>query len=106
MVTQISTWKSRAIEAIGVSSTIGVAVGGAVAAAAGVAASFTQGAVRGIVETSTSSQATLLPPPAALALQDSTDSHVPVQLQSTSDANALEVKPEGGHCLILVTCDR
>ena len=73
LTTQISTWRTRAIEAIGVSSSIGVAVGGVVAAAAGVAASLAQGTVRGIVETTASSQAPLPPPPASIALKDSTD---------------------------------
>jgi len=48
---QVSDWKSRAVEAIGVSSTIGVAVGGAVAAVAGAAAGLAHGAVRGAVAT-------------------------------------------------------
>ena len=46
---QVSTWKARAVQLIGISSTVGVAVGGAVAAAAGAAAGLAQGAVRGAV---------------------------------------------------------
>lgn len=42
--TQIRTWKARAIETIGLSSTTGVAVGGVVAAAAGAAAGLAHGA--------------------------------------------------------------
>lgn len=45
--TQIVNLRSRVIEAIGVSSTIGVAVGGAVVAVAGVAAGLAHGVVRG-----------------------------------------------------------
>ena len=45
--TQIINWRSRVTEAIGVSSTIGVAMGGAVAAVAGVAAGLGHGVVRG-----------------------------------------------------------
>ena len=44
---QILNWRSRVTEAIGVSSTIGVAMGGAVVAAAGVAAGLAHGVVRG-----------------------------------------------------------
>jgi len=57
--TQISAWRSRAIEAIGLGSTIGVAVGGAVVAAAGVAAGLAQGAVRGAAAASSGSQLAL-----------------------------------------------
>ena len=39
---QIINWRSRVIEAIGVSSTIGVAMGGAVVAVGGVAAGLAQ----------------------------------------------------------------
>ena len=46
---QVSTWKARAVQLIGISSTVGVAVGGAVATAAGAAAGLAQGAVRGAV---------------------------------------------------------
>ena len=46
---QVAGWKSRAIEAMGLSSTIGVAVGGAVVAVAGAAAGLAQGAVRGSI---------------------------------------------------------
>lgn len=49
--TQIGTWKARAIETIGLSSTIGV-VGGVVVAAAGAAAGLAHGAVRGAAEAS------------------------------------------------------
>ena len=59
ITTQISVWRSLAIEAIGVSSTIGIAVGGVGAAAAGAAAGLAQGAVRGAVEASASSQSAL-----------------------------------------------
>ena len=45
--TQIVNWRSRVTEAIGVSSTIGVAMGGAVVAVAGVAAGLAHGVVRG-----------------------------------------------------------
>ena len=44
---QIINWRSKVTEAIGVSSTIGVAVGGAVVAVAGVAAGLAHGVVRG-----------------------------------------------------------
>ena len=44
---QIARWRSRVTEAIGVSSTIGVAMGGAVVAVAGVAAGLAHGIVRG-----------------------------------------------------------
>ena len=44
---QITRWRSRVTEAIGVSSTIGVAMGGAVVAVAGVAAGLAHGVVRG-----------------------------------------------------------
>ena len=40
-------WRSRVTEAVGMSSTIGVAVGGAVVAVAGVAAGLAHGVVRG-----------------------------------------------------------
>ena len=59
---QISTWKSRAVEAVGMSSTFGVVVGGAVATAAGAAAGLAQGAVRGAVEVVSTPRAALPPP--------------------------------------------
>ena len=46
---QVSTWKARAVQLIGIPSTVGVVVGGAVAAAAGAVAGLAQGAVRGAV---------------------------------------------------------
>ena len=56
---QVGAWKTRAIEAIGVSSSIGVAMGGAVVAAAGVAAGLAQGAVRGAAAASSVPQLAL-----------------------------------------------
>ena len=43
----ITRWRSRVTEAVGVSSTIGVAMSGAVVAVAGVAAGLAHGVVRG-----------------------------------------------------------
>ena len=59
--TQIATWKSRAVEAIGMSSSIGVAVGGAVVAAASVAAGLAHGAVRGAAAASSGATPLELP---------------------------------------------
>ena len=69
LVAQICSWKTRAIECIGMSSTIGVAVGGAVATAAGVAAGLAQGAVRGAVG-ATASGRLALPPPAESVVEE------------------------------------
>ena len=44
---QLIRWRSRVTEAVGMSSTIGVAMGGAVVAVAGVAAGLAHGVVRG-----------------------------------------------------------
>ena len=44
---QVSTWRSRVTEAIGMSSTLGVAVGGAIIAVAGVASGLAHGIARG-----------------------------------------------------------
>ena len=44
---QIIRWRSRVIEAVGVSSSIGVAMGGAVVPVAGIAAGLAHGMVRG-----------------------------------------------------------
>ena len=44
---QVFTWRSRVTEVIGMSSTIGVAVGGALVAVAGVASGLAHGVVRG-----------------------------------------------------------
>ena len=54
---QISTWKHRATQAMGVSAYVGVALGGAAASAAGAAVVFAQGVVRGTREGSASSKA-------------------------------------------------
>ena len=70
LYSQVVTWRSRAIEAIGLSSTIGVAVGGVVATAAGAAASLAQGAVRGAVEVVSTSRPSLPPPSAVPAIED------------------------------------
>ena len=43
----ITTWKSRAVSAVGLGSTLGLAVGGVVATAAGAAASIARGALAG-----------------------------------------------------------
>ena len=50
LMNQVITWRSRAIEASGLTSTIGVTVGSVVATAAGAAAGLAHGAVRGAVQ--------------------------------------------------------
>ena len=57
---QIINWRSRVTEALGVSSTIGVAMGGAVVAVAGVA-ELAHGAVRGAAASSSTPQLALPP---------------------------------------------
>ena len=59
---QVSSWKARAVQLIGASSAVGVAVGGAVGMAAGAAAALAQGAFRGVVSAALSPRA-ILPPP-------------------------------------------
>ena len=56
---QIINWRSRVTEAIGVSSTIGVAMGGAVVAVVGVAAGLAHGVVRGAATASNMPQLAL-----------------------------------------------
>ena len=53
---QILGWRSRVTEAIGMSSTVGIAVGGAMVAVAGVAAGLAHGVVRGAAVGSNISQ--------------------------------------------------
>ena len=53
---QLTSWRSRAIDAIGATSTLGVTVGGVVATAAGAAAGLAQGAVRGVVQVASASR--------------------------------------------------
>lgn len=59
LINQVISWRSRAIEAIGLTSTIGVAVGSAVATAAGAAAGLAQGAVRGAANVAAASRSQL-----------------------------------------------
>jgi len=67
--TQVSTWRSRVTEVIGMSSTIGVAVGGALVAVAGVASGLAHGVARGA---SIGSNVVQLALPAANEDQEST----------------------------------
>ncbi len=80
LTAQVQTWKQRAIEAIGVSSTIGVAVGGAIATAAGAAAGLAQGAVAGAAASRSASS----PPALAAALADAPAVAEPAPASSTS----------------------
>ena len=50
---QLASWKSKAVEALGVSTTVGIAIGGAAATAVGAAVAATHGIVQGISQAST-----------------------------------------------------
>ena len=52
---RIGNWKQRAIEAIGISTSVGVAVGGAAAAVTGAAVGMVHGMVKGAIEGSSGS---------------------------------------------------
>ena len=80
LTAQVQNWKHRAIEAIGVSSTIGVAVGGAIATAAGAAAGLAQGAVAGAAASRSASS----PPALAAPLADAPAVAEPAPASSTS----------------------
>ena len=88
---QVSVWKSRVIEAIGLSSTIGVAVGGAVVAVAGAAAGLAQGAVRGAAAAAASSTPQLALPPTS----EVPASHVPADPLGGRDGNPSDSSAEG-----------
>ena len=87
---QVSVWKSRVIEAIGLSSTIGVAVGGAVVAVAGAAAGLAQGAVRGAAAAASSTPQLALPPTSEVPA-----SHVPADPLGGRDGNPSDSSAEG-----------
>ena len=56
---QIATWRSRAIEALGVSSTVGIAIGGVAMTATGAAVSLVKGVMTGAATTSGPTSAAL-----------------------------------------------
>ena len=87
--TQLVTWKSRALEAIGMSASIGVAVGGAAATAVGAAAAAAQGFVQGAQ--SAMADRPIPPPP----LADSSVERA-VSLRRPSSAGDLQIitRPE------------
>ena len=75
---QIVRWRSRVTEAVGLSSTIGVAMGGAVVAVAGVAAGLAHGVVRGAAAGSNIPQ---------LALPSMNDDQASTAYQSVGDSS-------------------
>ena len=91
---QLQKWKTRAREAIGMSTSIGQAVGGAAATAAGAAVAAAQGFVNGAQSALAEQTAPPLPPPV----------HEPseaVSLRRSSSAGDLSVKD----ALICPACD-
>ena len=82
---QVRLWRSRITNAIGVSSTIGVAIGGAVVAVAGVAAGLAYGVVQGAATGSNMPQLAL---PSASDEQASTAF---LSLDGTSEAPSVRV---------------
>ena len=108
---QITTWRSRAIEAIGLSSTIGVAFGGVVAAAAGAAADLAQGAVQGAAAASSSRTPALSPATPVPAIEQPAPETgatttpippVPVHVSPRRRSRSHEIAPRIGkaHCLV------
>ena len=85
LASQVQGWKQRAIEAIGVSSTIGVAVGGVIATAAGAAAGLAQGAVAGAAASRSASA-----PPASL----------PDAPSSATPSSSTAARPQNPKCLL------
>ena len=85
MESQVLHWRSRITNAIGVNSTIGVAIGGAVVAVAGVAAGLAHGVVRGASADSNMPQLAL---PSASDEQAST---AYLSMDGTSEAPSVQV---------------
>ena len=63
---QVSTWRTRTIEATGLTSTLGVTVGSVVATTAGAAAGLAHGAARGAVQAASASRSPVPSGPAAV----------------------------------------
>ena len=95
LLTQLTTWRSRAVEAIGMSSSLGVVMGGAVATAAGAAAGLAQGAVRGAVQVASASRS---PVPEALPDAPPPTQVVPVRHRRARSQD-LNASGSRGHCL-------
>ena len=102
---QVSTWRTRAIEAIGLTSTLGVTVGSAVATAAGAAAGLAHGAVRGAVQVASASRSPVPSGPAAVpALEGAVPPPPPRQdlvpvAAGRARSQDLLTESTRGHCL-------